>query len=117
MDVGFNGILRRLGLIWLPERFNILRIPNHIISWSYIDPLSPALRKVHLKIPRKNMDDLHPADIADIIEDLDNKGRITIFQSLDEETAAETMEEVEPDVQAAMIRQMSTTTSPNCWII
>lgn len=108
VDVGFNGILRRLGLLWVPEHFNILRIPNHIISWSYIDPLSPALTQVHLKIPRKNIDDLHPADIADIIEDLDNKGRMTILQSLDDETAAETMEEVEPDVQAAMIRQMST---------
>ena len=58
--------------------------------------------------PRKNIDDLHPADIADIIEDLDNKGRMTILRSLDDETAAETMEEVVPDVQAAMIRQMST---------
>jgi magnesium transporter len=108
VDVGFNGILRRLGLLWVPERFNVMRIPNHIISWSFIDPLSPALSQVHLKIPRKNIDDLHPADIADIIEDLDNKGRMTILRSLDEETAAETMEEVEPDVQAAMIRQMST---------
>ncbi|HEY3423019.1 MAG TPA: CBS domain-containing protein, partial [Methanocellaceae archaeon] len=108
VDVGFNGILRRLGLLWVPEQFNVLRMPNHIISWSYIDPLSPALSQVHLKIPRKNIDDLHPADIADIIEDLDNKGRMTLLQSLDDETAAETMEEVEPQIQAAMIRQMST---------
>jgi CBS domain-containing protein/sporulation protein YlmC with PRC-barrel domain len=107
VDVGFNGILRRLGLLWITEHFNVMRTPNHIISWSYIDPLSPELRHVHLKIPRRNIDDLHPADIADIIEDLDNKGRMTILRSLDEETAAETMEEVEPDVQAAMIRQMN----------
>ncbi len=107
VDVGFNGLLRRLGLLWIPERFNILRIPNHIITWEYIDPLNPELRQVHLKIPRKNIDDLHPADIADILEDLDNKGRMTVLQSLDEETAAEAMEEVEPDIQAAMIRQMS----------
>ncbi len=108
VDVGFNGLLRRLGLLWIPDRLGILRIPNHIITWEYIDPLSPELRQVHLKIPRKNIDDLHPADIADILEDLDNKGRMTVLQSLDDETAAETMEEVEPQVQAAMIRQMST---------
>jgi CBS domain-containing protein/sporulation protein YlmC with PRC-barrel domain len=107
VDVGFNGIMRRLGLLWVPQRLNILKFPEHIISWSYIDPLNAALRKVHLKIPRKNVNDLHPADIADIIEELDNKGRFTIFRSLDEETAAETLEEVEPDVRSNMLRQMS----------
>lgn len=108
VDVGFNGIMRRLGLMWVPQRLNVLKFPEHIISWSYIDPLNAALRKVHLKIPRKNVNDLHPADIADIIEELDNKGRFTIFKSLDEETAAETLEEVEPDVRSNMLRQMST---------
>lgn len=107
VDVGFNGIMRRLGLTWVPRRLNILKFPEHIISWSYIDPLNPALRKVHLRIPRKNVNDLHPADIADIIEELDNKGRFTILQSLDEETAAETLEMVEPDIRTIMLRQMS----------
>ncbi len=107
VDVGFNGIMRRLGLMWVPARLNVLKFPEHIISWSYIDPLNAALRKVHLKIPRKNVNDLHPADIADIIEELDNKGRFTILQSLDEETAAETLEMVEPDVRTIMLRQMS----------
>jgi sporulation protein YlmC with PRC-barrel domain len=55
VDVGFNGIMRRLGLMWVPRRLKILKFPEHIISWSYIDPLNPALRKVHLKIPRKNV--------------------------------------------------------------
>jgi len=107
VDVGFNGIMRRLGLMWVPKRLGLLRLPEHIISWSYIDPLDPALRKVQLKIPRKNVGDLHPADIADIIEDLDNMGRFAILKSLDEETAAETMEMVEPDVRENMLRQMS----------
>ncbi len=107
VDVGFNGIMRRLGLIWLPKYLQFFKFNEHIISWSYIDPLNPALRKVHLKIPRKNVNDLHPADIADIIEDLDNKGRFTIFKSLDEETAAETLEMVEPDVRSNMLKQMT----------
>lgn len=107
VDVGFNGIMRRLGLMGLSKGLGVLSFPEHIISWSYIDPLDAALRKVHLKIPRKNVGDLHPADIADIIEELDNKGRFTIFKSLDGETAAETLEEVEPDVRTMMLRQMS----------
>ncbi len=106
VDVGFNGIIRRLGLTWVPKRLSILKFPEHIISWSYIDPLDTKLRKVQLRIPRKNVNDLHPADIADIIEELDNKGRFTILKSLDRETAAETFEEVEPDVRSIMLRQM-----------
>ena len=108
VDVGFNGIMRRLGLLWLAKPLKVLQYPEHIISWSYIDPLNATLRKVHLKIPRKNVNDLHPADIADIIEELDNKGRFTIFKSLDQETAAETLEEVEPDVRQNMLGQMTT---------
>jgi magnesium transporter len=107
VDVGFNGIMRRLGLLWVPKKLNLFKFPEHIISWSYIEPLNPALQKVHLRIPRKHVNDLHPADIADIIEELDNKGRFTILRSLDEETAAETLEMVEPDVRSNMLRQMT----------
>lgn len=105
VDVGFKGILRRLGFTRISEE--VLRtVPDHIIPWSYIDPLDPDLRRIHLKIPRKNIQDLHPADIADILEELDNKDRLLILKSLDEETAAEAMEEMEPEVQATTIRHM-----------
>jgi len=105
VDVGFKGILRRLGLSAF-SRGILDKLPNHIIPWSYIDPLDPSLRSIHLKISRKTINDLHPADIADILEDLNNKDRLLILDSLGEETAAETMEEVNPDVQATMVKQM-----------
>lgn len=105
VDVGFKGILRRLGFSEL-SRGLLEKLPNHIIPWSYIDPLDPSLRSIHLKISRKTINDLHPADIADILEDLNNKDRLLILDSLGEETAAETMEEMNPDVQATMVKQM-----------
>ncbi len=105
VDVGFKGILRRLGFSEL-SRGLLEKLPNHIIPWSYIDPLDPSLRGIHLKISRKTINDLHPADIADILEDLNNRDRLLILDSLGEETAAETMEEMNPDVQATMVKQM-----------
>jgi CBS domain-containing protein/sporulation protein YlmC with PRC-barrel domain len=105
VDVGFKGILRRLGFSGLSKRL-LDRLPNHIIPWSYIDPLDPNLRSLHLKISRKTIKDLHPADIADILEDLNNKDRLLILDSLGDETAAETMEEMDPQVQATMVKQM-----------
>ncbi|MCX6675195.1 MAG: CBS domain-containing protein [Methanothrix sp.] len=104
-DVGFKGILRRLGFSGIANSL-LDRLPNHIIPWSYIDPLDPKLRSIHLKISRKTIQDLHPADIADILEDLNNKDRLLILDSLGQETAAETMEEMAPKVQATMVKQM-----------
>jgi magnesium transporter len=105
VDVGFKGILRRLGFSGLASSF-LDRLPSHIIPWSYIDPLDPSLRSIHLKISRKTINDLHPADIADIFEGLNNKDRLLILDSLGDETAAETMEEMDPEVQATMVKQM-----------
>jgi hypothetical protein len=99
VDVGFKGIMRRLGFAWLSDRF-LKRMPDNFIAWSYIDPLDAGLRRIHLKIPRRDIGDLHPADIADIIEELDHREQLLILGSLDDETAAEAFEEVQPDVQA-----------------
>jgi magnesium transporter len=108
VDVGFKGILRRLGISgrsW-PSYSLMNRFPSNIIPWSYVDLLDPALRSIHLKISRKSIKDLHPADIADILEELNNKDRLMVLGSLDDETAAETLEEVEPDVQATVVKHM-----------
>lgn len=107
VDVGFKGILRRLGISWLSKPI-LDKIPNHIIPWWYIDPLDPSLRRIHLKISKKSIQDLHPADIADIIEELNNKDRLLVLNSLEPETAAEAMEEVKPEVQVTMVNQMET---------
>lgn len=108
VDVGFKGILRRLGIAGR-KGFScglMNRFPNNIIPWSYVDLLDPALRSIHLKIPRKTIKDLHPADIADILEELNNRDRLMVLGSLDDEKAAETLEEVQPDVQATVVKQM-----------
>lgn len=105
VDVGFKGIMRRLGLGWVSGRL-LTTMPDNLIAWSYIDPLDPGLRRIHLKIPRKQIGDLHPADIADIIEELDRKEQLLILESLGDEKAAEALEEIEPDVQAKIVRHM-----------
>jgi magnesium transporter len=108
VDVGFKGILRRLGLSsrrGMPSSL-MNRFPNNIIPWSYVDLLDPALRSIHLKISKKTIKDLHPADIADILEEMNNRDRLMVLGSLDDEKAAETLEEVKPDVQATVIKHM-----------
>ncbi len=63
-------------------------------------------RRVKLKISHEGLAKLHPADIADIVEELAPDERQAVFQTLDEETAAEALEEVEPRVQKAIVESL-----------
>lgn len=106
VDTGMKGLLRRLGLMhWLKPL--VRGTPDHIIPWAYIQPLQPELLALHLKIPRHGISDLHPADMADIIEELNNRQRLTILKSLDDEKAAEALEESDLDVQVKVAQCMN----------
>src|SRR5207244_5834060 len=80
----------------------LVRIPPRVIPWQYVDLLEtdPA-RRVKLKIAYEGLAKLHPADIADIVEDLPPAEREAVFETIDEEVAAETLEELDPDIQLA----------------
>jgi len=109
VDVGFRGLMRRVGLE--KSVVSILRalfdydLPDQFISWKFVQPISsPDL--LRLNIAQNRLAQLHPADLADIIEDLDIYQRTAVFQSLDVETAAETLEETDPKIQVSLIEDM-----------
>jgi Mg/Co/Ni transporter MgtE len=85
----------------------LLRIPPRSIPWNFIDVIEtdPA-RRVKLKTSYEGLAKLHPADIADIVEDLAPDERQAVFQTLDEETAAEALEEVTPRVQKSIVESL-----------
>ncbi len=108
-DVGASGLLRRLGLKRHWESIaQILGVKytTNLISWNYLQPLQPELGKLALTVSRKQMGALHPSDIAQIISEVSQKDRRAIVESLDIETAAETIHELEPSVQADIIAHM-----------
>jgi magnesium transporter len=59
-----------------------------------------------LTVAQNRLAQLHPADLADIIEDLDIHKRTAVFRSLDVETAAETLEETDPKIQVSLIEDL-----------
>ncbi len=83
------------------------RIPPRTIPWNFVDVIEtdPA-RRVKLKISHEGLAKLHPADIADIVEDLAPDERQAVFQTLDQGVAAEALEEVEPKVQKAIVESL-----------
>jgi CBS domain-containing protein/sporulation protein YlmC with PRC-barrel domain len=110
VDVGARGAVRRLlrGLAPRPALHALLdRIPPRTIPWTFVDLIEtdPA-RRIKLKISHDGLAKLHPADIADIVEDLAPDEREAVFETLDEGVAAEALEEVEPRVQKAIVESL-----------
>jgi CBS domain-containing protein/sporulation protein YlmC with PRC-barrel domain len=110
VDVGPRGAVRRLlkGVVPLPALRALLRkIPPRAIPWDFVDLIEtdPA-RRVKLKISHERLARLHPADIADIVENLAPDEREAVFETLDEGVAAEALEEVDPKVQKAIVESL-----------
>jgi magnesium transporter len=110
VDVGARGAVRRLLRGVAPRaalQALLGKIPPRSIPWNFIDVIEtdPA-RRVKLKISYDGLAKLHPADIADIVEDLAPDERQAVFQTLDEGTAAEALEEVTPKVQKAIMESL-----------
>jgi magnesium transporter len=109
VDIGLAGAVRRLlaGLVTPRVLRKVAEgFPHRDIRWDYVglvDPRSATIRlKVHQQLAR-----LHPADLADIIEDLGRVERHAIVSTLDAETAAQALSETEPEVQAAVVEQIT----------
>ena len=108
VDFGLRGILRRLG--WLRPIDALTgwlfgsRIPEKLAPWKFVQPLaSDPKRNLKLNVTLRRLHDMHPSDIADIIEELDRANRSSVFRALDTETAAETLQEVDPRLQLSLI--------------
>jgi magnesium transporter len=110
VDIGVRGALRRLLRGLAPHAaldLLLQRIPPRTIPWSFVDLIEtdPA-RRIKLKISHDGLATLHPADIADIVEDLAPDEREAVFRTLDEDVAAETLEEVDPKVQKSIVESL-----------
>ena len=110
VDVGLAGALRRLlkGVVsprWV--RSAQKRLPTRVIPWEFVDVIeTDPLRRVKLKISHAKLAQLHPADIADILEELAPAEREAVMETLDEETAAEALGEVKPNLQVRILEEL-----------
>jgi magnesium transporter len=110
VDVGPRGAVRRLlkGVVPVIALHALLNnIPARLIPWEFVDLIEtdPA-RRIKLKISHDRLAKLHPADIADIIEELAPDEREAVFETLDEEVAADALEEVDPKVQKSIVESL-----------
>jgi len=109
VDVGVRGLLRRVGLhrIILPLLQWLLgyTLSDTLINWRLVQPVGSS-EIVRLRFSKARLSHLHPADLADILEDLDRPERDRVFHALDIEVAAEVLEESDPKVQIELIQRL-----------
>ena len=110
VDVSKAGMLRRLHLGWLAHLLWGTPKVADLLPWKYVQPLPSDLDRFHgsvkLNISREKIADIHPADLADIMEELSTNERVAIMDTLDTETAADTLEEAEPRVQRDLVASL-----------
>jgi magnesium transporter len=112
VDLSRYGLLRRMGLTWLANFIYSLAesIREQTISWSYIQPLPEDLGRfrgdLRFRVLKERLADLHPVDLADILEEMDHDQRVEFFEELDPEQASDTFEEIDPSVQRDMVETL-----------
>jgi magnesium transporter len=110
VDVSQKALLRRLGLEKTVLR--MLRVvggdlPERTIPWNYVAPLEIQQADLKLTVTQGQLKDLHPTDLADIIEQLEPMHRERILDLLGAFTAAESLSEIEPGMQADVIEDLT----------
>jgi sporulation protein YlmC with PRC-barrel domain/CBS domain-containing protein len=115
VDIGIRSIFRRLVRGILPAlwiRSLQVRIPPHSIRWEFCNILEPdPQRRLRLNISNHLLENMHPADLADIVENLSPDDREAIFENIDSEVAADALSEIDPDIQASILESLETETA------
>jgi CBS domain-containing protein/sporulation protein YlmC with PRC-barrel domain len=112
VDIGATGLLRRLGIERMVERVGIHPEENYI-AWTDVDSIRSDPMSVKLTVPKYNVTQLHPADIAEIVDQLNLHEGLTLINSLDEEAAADTLEETSEERQVSLIEGMDAERAAN----
>ncbi|MBU2613963.1 MAG: CBS domain-containing protein [Elusimicrobia bacterium] len=113
VDVGFRGLLRRLG--WeetfcsVSEWLFSYKIENNLISWKFVQPTGTdtACFPMKLQLSHEKLSEIHPVDLAEILMDLGLNERITIFRSMNTVIAARTLQELPRKVQIELLESLT----------
>jgi flagellar motility protein MotE (MotC chaperone)/sporulation protein YlmC with PRC-barrel domain len=109
VDVGASGLLRRLGIEgpWRTIAHGLGRgVPERYIDWEDVDPVERTIASVKLRVPHKGLAELHPADLATIMDQLSRSDRVGVIEALDDEAAADAIGEMEPETQVDILEDL-----------
>jgi CBS domain-containing protein/sporulation protein YlmC with PRC-barrel domain len=111
VNVGWAAGLHRLlqGLV-AKHRIRMIAslFPSKNIPWEFVNLIEPdPARRVKLRLTYDRVAEMHPADIADILEELSRDEQKAVIESLDEETAAQALSEIPTRMQADLLESIN----------
>ena len=109
VDIGLWGLARRLGVAGVLAAINLRapwKIPEGIVRWDQVDPMEKEISKVRLRVSHDRLIRLHPADLADIVEEMGHDQRSSLLQALSDEQLADLVEESSPEMQATILEDL-----------
>ena len=84
-------------------------LPTRTIQWEFVNLIeADPSRQVKLRISYDRLAELHPADIAAILEELSYAEKKAVIESLDDETAAQALSEIPTRIQADLLESIPT---------
>jgi magnesium transporter len=101
-DVSLQGLWRRLA----PAGFAGSKKTVEVLDWADVGFLATDAATVQLKSSSDKLARLHPVEIARLAEALSYHHGSEVVESLDDETAAETLEEMPAESQARILSDM-----------
>jgi CBS domain-containing protein/sporulation protein YlmC with PRC-barrel domain len=115
VDIGYRGLLRRLG--WDRPVNRVRRLlgrpqpavaGERLLSWRYVVPLrsSSLPQDLRLNVAQNQLAQLHPAELAEILEELDRFEAPAVLQALDVPTAAQALAELSPEAQRLLLSSL-----------
>lgn len=111
VDVGFTGLLRRLGFERPYKSINAFfgkKISDELVSWKFITPVqAKSSSPLKLIFQVNNLRNLHPAELADVLEDLNSQERTEIVRAVGAETAAAALEVADEEVQKSVLESLT----------
>jgi magnesium transporter len=105
------GVRRMLQGLFAKHTIRLIagRFPTKTIPWEVVNLIeSDPARRIKLRISYDRLGELHPADLADILEELSHDDQKSMIESLDEETAAQALSEIPTRMQVSLLESVST---------
>lgn len=110
VETGQLARYRRLRIAGIMKfLYKIMRknLEDTVLRWEDVESLEMVNNNLKLTEPYKKLSTMHPADLADILENLDTHSRKQVLESLDEDLAAETLEEIDSEYKGTIIKELS----------
>ena len=101
IDIGAAGIIRRLGL------GKVFRVEPKILPWQMIEAFDYQTGNVKISLSENKLNNLHPSELADILEDLGTNERRSVVESLEAKKAALAIEESDIRTRDAILEELS----------